>query len=275
MATYVVGDIQGCYDPLQRLLEEIRFDPASDRLFCTGDLVNRGGKSLKTLRLLRSLDDRFVATLGNHDLFLLREHYRLPLGNSRNREIRKILQAPERMQLIDWLQNQPMALYEKASNVLLLHAGVIPQWTLQQVLSHAAEVEQAIRGPKAEKFFRRMRKIPTRRWRDDLGKGKRRRLITDILTRIRFCDAHGKILTSASGPPGSAPAPYLPWFMHPHRQTRDTTIVFGHWAALGLHLGEEVIGLDSGCVWGGQLTALRLEDRQIFQVPGKTRKRRR
>ena len=274
MATYVVGDIQGCYDALQRLLEEIRFDPAADELWSPGDLVNRGGKSLKTLKLLHSLGDRFRVTLGNHDLFLLRENWRFPDGNCPNRELRKILMSPQRETLITWLQNQPLAYWSEPFQVLMVHAGVIPQWTVTQALDHASEIEWVLQGPEAPKFFKRMsKKHRVRRWREDLGKWKRRRLITDILTRIRFCDHHGKIITSASGPPGSAPLAYRPWYKHKHRLTRDTTIVFGHWAALGLRIRKRFIALDSGCVWGGQLSAIRLEDRALFQVPGKQRSR--
>ena len=271
MSTYVVGDIQGCYEELQRLLEKIRFDPAADELWCPGDLVNRGGQSLQTLRLLESLGGSFTATLGNHDLFLLRENWKFPDAGSRNREMNKIILAPDREALLDWLQHKPLAYWSHEHQVLMVHAGVIPQWTAQDTLEHAAEVEARLRSAKAGKLFNKMRKNRTRRW-DDASKGWRRRsLICDILTRMRFCDKNGKILGSASGPPGSQKKPYKPWFKHKNRQNRDTTIVFGHWAALGLYARKNVICLDTGCVWGGWLTALRLEDRQIFQVRGRKR----
>jgi len=273
VSTYVIGDVQGCYDALQRLLETIRFDPAADRLWCAGDLVNRGGQSLATLRLLYSLGDRFLTTLGNHDLYLLREDWKYPDGGSRNRDLRRVLQAPDREPLIDWLRHMPLAHWSAEHGFLLLHAGVIPQWSRQDTLDRAAELEQRLRGPKAGRFFARMGKSRVRRWSDDRKGWKRRSLIADILTRLRFCDPQGKILGSASGPPGSARKPYKAWFKHKHRLTRDTRIVFGHWAALGLYAKKNVICLDSGCVWGGTLTALRLEDRQLFQVPGKRRGR--
>lgn len=271
MPTYVVGDIQGCYDELQRLLEKIRFDPAADRLWCPGDLVNRGGKSLKTLRLLHSLGDSFMATLGNHDLFLLKENWKYPEGRCPNRELRKILAAHDREKLMHWLCHQPLAHWSPQHEVLMVHAGVIPQWTVQNVLDHAAEIEIRLRSRKAGKFYRRMNNNWVRRWNDDRKGWQRRRLISNILTRLRFCDKNGKILGSASGPPGSAKKPYKAWFKHKNRRTRNTTIVFGHWAALGLYAKKNVICLDSGCVWGGKLTALRLEDRQLFQVQGKRR----
>lgn len=269
MATYIIGDIQGCYDPLQRLLEKINFDTAVDRLWCPGDLVNRGGQSLETLRLLKSLGNRFTMTLGNHDLYLLKENWRFPEGGSSNREMDVILHAHDRQQLMDWLQQQPLAYWSKKHKVLMVHAGVIPQWTIKQTLAHAAEVEGVLRSKKPGKFFSKMNKLRVRRWREKSTGWKRRQLISKILTGIRFCDKNGKILSRPSGPPGSQPYPYKPWYKHKNRQTRDSTIMFGHWAALGLHIKKRVICMDSGCVWGGRMSALRLEDRQLLQVPGK------
>jgi len=272
MATYIVGDIQGCYDSLQLLLEKIRFDPAEDHLWSPGDLVNRGRKSLETLRLLKSLGERFTMTLGNHDMYLLRENWKFPEGGSPNHEMDTILQAEDRQELMGWLRHQPLAHWSSRHKVLMVHAGVIPQWTLAQTLACAAEVEKVLRSEKSGKFFAKMNKNAARRWRDDRTGWKRRLLISNILTRLRFCDINGKILHSASGPPGSQRAPYKPWFEHPARQTRKVTIAFGHWAALGLRIENHLFCLDSGCVWGGRLSALRLEDRQVFQVPGKYHK---
>jgi bis(5'-nucleosyl)-tetraphosphatase (symmetrical) len=274
MATYIIGDIQGCYDPLQRLLDKVRFDPAADQLWCPGDLVNRGGQSLETLRLLQGLGERFTMTLGNHDLYLLKENWKFPDGGCSNRELDTILQAHDRHPLLDWLQNQPMALWSAQHEVLMVHAGVVPQWTVSQTLACASEVEQVLRSEKSAKFFSKMNKNPIRRWRDDTRGWKRRRLISNILTRIRFCDSNGKILSSASGPPGSQPAPYKPWFKHKQRKTRKITVVFGHWAAVGLNIKKRLVCLDSGCVWGGRLSAFRLEDRTLFQVPGNYHKSR-
>lgn len=272
MATYVIGDIQGCYDPLQRLLEKVQFDPAEDQLWCPGDLVNRGGQSLETLRLLESLGDRFTMTLGNHDLYLLRENWRFPAGGSPNREMDMILRAPDRPRLMNWLQNQPLAHWSPEHKALMIHAGVVPQWGVEQTLACAGEVEKVLRGPKSGKFFSRMNKNLVRRWREDRTGWKRRRLISNILTRMRFCDQNGKILFRASGPPASQRGSYKPWFKQKHRKTRKVMVVFGHWAALGLYMKKRVVCLDSGCVWGGRLSALRLEDRALFQVPGKYHK---
>lgn len=274
MSTYVVGDIQGCYDSLQRLLEKIKFDTATDELWCPGDLVNRGGQSLETLRLLHGLRENFQMTLGNHDLYLLRENWKYPEAGCPNDEMDHILQAHDRQALLGWLQQQPLAHWSPEHRVLMVHAGVIPQWTLEQTLACAGEVEQVLRSDRSGKFFSKMNKNLVRRWNDDRVGWKRRRLISNILTRLRFCDANGKILSSASGPPGSQPAPYMPWYKHRNRRTRDVRILFGHWAALGLRLKKRTACLDSGCVWGGRLSALRLEDQKLFQVPGKFRKSR-
>ncbi len=268
MATFLIGDIQGCYDPLQRLLEKINFDPATDSLWCPGDLVNRGGNSLEVLRLLEGLGDNFIMTLGNHDLYLLAEHYRYRDDRSPNPEINAILQAPDRLKLLDWMQRQPLAHWSGEHQVLMVHAGVIPQWTVQQTLSCAAEVERDLQSGKSRKFFARMRKSRVRKWQDGRTGWKRRQLISSILTRLRFCDHNGKILPGASGPPGTQPPSYRPWFRHEHRQTRNITIAFGHWAALGLQVEDRLLGVDSACVWGGRLSAIRLEDRKVFQVPG-------
>jgi len=269
MATYVVGDIQGCYDALQRLLEKIAFDPAADRLWTPGDIVNRGGQSLETLRLLKSLGDRFRMTLGNHDLYLLREDWRFPDGGSANHEVDVVLHAPDRERLLNWLRRQPLAYLSRKRKLLMVHAGVVPQWTPKRTLALAAEVEAVLRSDKADKFYGRMGKNWVRRWDDERTGWKRLRLIANILTQLRFCDQNGKMLGSASGPPGSQPPPYRPWFEHAGRKTADVTVVFGHWAALGLYQQGNLVCLDSGCVWGGRLSAFRLEDRQVFQVPGK------
>jgi len=269
MATYIIGDIQGCYDPLQRLLEKVQFDPAADRLWCPGDLVNRGGQSLETLRLLAQLGSRFTMTLGNQDLYLLKENWKFPDGGSANREMDVILHAHDRENLMSWLRRQPLAYWSKKHKLLMMHAGVVPQWSVEDTLACAAEVEKALRSRKHGKFFSNMNKNWVRRWNDNRTGWKRRLLISNILTRLRFCDKNGKILASASGPPSSAPRSYKPWYDHKHRKTRKVNVVFGHWAALGLHLDKRVYCLDSGCVWGGRLSALRLQDRQLFQVPGK------
>jgi bis(5'-nucleosyl)-tetraphosphatase (symmetrical) len=268
MATYLIGDIQGCYDPLQRLLDKIQFDPASDKLWCCGDAVNRGGQSLEVLRLLYSLRERLVFTLGNHDFYLLADNVRNPDGRTWNREFRAILRAHDRDDLLTWLQHLPLAFSSAEHNILMVHAGVVPQWTVQQTLTFAAEVQAALRSEQAVDFLLYMNTSKQKRWKDERTGIKRWSMITAILTQLRFCDVSGKALWSASGPPGSQPEEYQPWFRHAHRATRDVRMVFGHWAALGLRIKKRYIALDSGCVWGGRLSAFRLDDEHLFQVPG-------
>lgn len=268
MATYLIGDIQGCYDPLQRMLQKINFDPAADRLWCCGDVVNRGGQSLEVLRLMHSLGRRLVITLGNHDLYLLADHVRYPAGNTRNLEFRKVLKAHDRDHLMSWLQRRPLAFWSQSHNLLMVHAGVVPSWTARDTLNHASEVQRVLRSDQAARFLSRLHKNTARRWKEDRTGVERLKMITAILTRMRFCDENGKALWGASGPPGTQPPEYRPWYRHRHRGTRDVRMVFGHWAALGLRIKTRYIALDSGCVWGGRLSAFRLEDERLFQVPG-------
>jgi len=267
MAIYLLGDIQGCYDPLARLLDQIRFDPAGDQLWSCGDLVNRGGQSLEVLQLLKGLGSACSVTLGNHDLHLLAADHRHPDGDCKNREFERILRSPDRESLREWLLSQPLARLEKEHQVLRVHAGVVPQWTAERAVELASEVSEVLRSDLRGKFLERMYGNRPSRWHDHRKGWARLRLITNILTRIRFCKAGGKAAFKLAGPPGSQPPGYRPWYRHRHRLTRDVTVVFAHWAALGLRMKKRYIALDSGCVWGGKLSAVRLEDRALFQVP--------
>jgi bis(5'-nucleosyl)-tetraphosphatase (symmetrical) len=266
MSIYILGDVQGCYETLQRLLDHIRFDATTDQLWSCGDLVNRGGQSLEVLRLMHSLDSSFLATLGNHDLHLLAFDERYPQGGSDNREFEAILQAPDREKLMAWLTQQPLAHWSEDHNLLMLHAGVIPQWTLQQTLGFATEIEDVLRSPLRQKFLQKMYRCGPRKWKPERGGMKQLRYISHVLTRLRFCNENGKLLPGASGPPGSQGRTFKPWFEHSNRQTQNIRIAFGHWAALGIHINRQIVALDSGCVWGGQLSAYRLEDERLFQV---------
>lgn len=268
MATYLIGDIQGCLDPLRRLLDRIAFDPAADRLWLCGDVVNRGGHSLEVLRLLKGLDGCVHTVLGNHDLHLLAEDARRPKGHSSNPEFEAILQAPDRRELLDWLGAFPLAAWSEEHRMLRVHAGVVPSWDWKATLEYAAEVETVLRSGKRKKFFKRMYGNRPRRWREDHGGWGRLRMITNILCRIRYCDPVGRVHLSSTRPHGKRQKGYQPWFKHKHRQTRDVTMVFGHWAALGLRIRKRYIAMDSGCVWGGELSAYRLEDKALFQEPG-------
>jgi bis(5'-nucleosyl)-tetraphosphatase (symmetrical) len=266
VSTYLIGDIQGCYDPLQRLLETINFDPAADQLWLCGDLVNRGGRSLEVLRLLKSLSESVSVTLGNHDLHLLASFERYPQADSGNVEFDEVFAAEECDSLMQWLRGQPLAAWSAEHRLLRVHAGVIPQWDWQKVISAGQEVSAMIQSDQRGQFFRRIYGNRPRRWREDRTGWKRLRLITNILTRLRFCDETGRGIYNASGPPGSQKDKYKPWFKHKHRLTRDVKIAFGHWASLGVRVKKRYIAMDSGCVWGGKLTALRLEDQQRFKV---------
>ncbi len=266
MPTYLIGDIQGCYDPLQRLLEKINFDPSADRLWSCGDLVNRGGKSLEVLRLLKSIEQSVSVTLGNHDLHLLASYEHFRDGDSGNHEFDAVFMAPECDELLSWLRTQPLAVWSEEFQLLRVHAGVIPQWDRHATIRAGAEVSAVLQSSQRAKFFRRMYGNSPKLWRENRTGWKRLRLITNILTRLRFCDAEGRGIYNSSGPPGSQPVLYKPWYKHKHRLTRDVAVAFGHWAALGVRIKKRYIAMDSGCVWGGKLSAFRLDDRVLFQV---------
>jgi bis(5'-nucleosyl)-tetraphosphatase (symmetrical) len=266
MSTYLIGDIQGCYDSLQALLQKIDYDQANDKLWLCGDLVNRGGQSLQTLKLLKSLGDSVSVSLGNHDLHLLATFERNPDGRSGNFEFNTIIKDPDCGSLMDWLASHPLACFSEEHQLLRVHAGVIPQWDAKTAVNLSQEVSAVLNSERRGQFLKRMYGNRPRHWRDDRTGWKRLRLIANILTRLRFCDAEGRALFEASGPPGSQPAGYRPWFKHKHRATRDITVAFGHWAALGLRVKKRYYAMDSGCVWGGKLSALRLEDRTLYQV---------
>lgn len=264
MATYAIGDIQGCFLQLQSLITAIGFDQGRDKLWFVGDLVNRGPQSLAVLRWVKSLGASAVVVLGNHDLHLL-------AAAEGAREIRKedtfqdVLAATDRDELLRWLRQQPL-LYRE-DNYLLVHAGLLPEWTADQAAELAGEVEQALRSAEYPALLRQMYGATPRRWSNDLAGMSRHRLIINALTRLRFCTPEGDMDLAHNGPPDSAPPGFLPWFDIPQRRTAQLTVVCGHWAALGLRVRDDLLAIDSGCVWGRQLTAVRLEDRKLFQVP--------
>ncbi len=273
MATYAIGDIQGCYRELLELLELIAFDPAHDRLWLTGDLVNRGPDSLATLRHVRDLGDRAITVLGNHDLHLLAIDAN---GEKPKRKdtLDEILAAPERDELLAWLRRQPLLHVDENAGFALVHAGLAPQWTIPQALELASEVSQVLCSDAYPEYFHHMYGDEPRRWRQGLKGWARLRCITNYLTRMRFCNAQGEIALQAKGAPGSQPPGYSPWYALPGRRNRDLTILFGHWSQLPLDdplaLENGVRPLDSGCLWGGRLTALRLEDQRYFSVRSHT-----
>ena len=263
MAIYAVGDIQGCHTELVQLLEKISFDPAADRLWLVGDLVNRGADSLQVLRLVKSLGDSAITVLGNHDLHLLAVASgtgRLHRGDT----LDDILNAPDREALLDWLRNQRLLHVE--GDFVLVHAGLLPGWTVAQAAGLASEVETALRGSDYVDFLAHMYGNKPAAWDGELTGYKRLRVITNALTRMRICTDSGEMEFDFKAEQQNIPQGYRPWFDIPGRASRDATVIFGHWSALGLMVKDNAIALDTGCLWGGPLTAIRLEDREVIQV---------
>jgi bis(5'-nucleosyl)-tetraphosphatase (symmetrical) len=258
---WVIGDVQGCLASLQSLLERL---PADARLLFLGDLVNRGPQSLASLRLVRSLGSRAEALLGNHDLHLLA----VAAGIRRQHDddtLADILAAPDRDELLDWLRTRPLARHE--AGALFVHAGVLPQWTVDTTLRLAGEVEAGLRSPEHRAFLATMYGNRPAKWDQGLAGADRARCVINALTRLRFVAADGTMDLKVKEGAGAAPPGFVPWFDHPGRATRATTVVFGHWSTLGLNVRDDVVCLDSGCVWGGALTAMAWPSRRLLQVP--------
>ncbi len=269
MARWAIGDVQGCADELIELLERIQFNADRDQLWFVGDIVNRGPKSLQALRLVRSLTDNAVCVLGNHDLHLLA----VALCNGRIRKsdtIQDVLDARDRDQLIEWLLERPLAYHSAEHEDLLLHAGVVPQWSVTDTLQLAREVQRALHDEPVRLLGAMYGDQPDR-WQPQLSGTERLRFAINVLTRLRFCTADGRIDFKQKGKPESAPAPWIPWYKAPRRASSATRIVFGHWSALGFYRGDRVLGLDTGCVWGGALTAVNLDAPQSTPLSVRSR----
>lgn len=258
MATYAIGDVQGCFDELQRLLDKVKF-AEGDQLWFVGDLVNRGPKSLQVLRFVRDLGDRAVTVLGNHDLHLVTqlEGFERPRKDD---TFQDVLAAPDAKRLVDWLRQRPMM--HADGGYAMVHAGLLPQWTVEKAVALGNEVERALRGPDYRAFLANMYGSKPEEWSERLEGWDRLRVIVNAMTRLRFCTRQGRMEFHAKGK--RPPAGYSAWFDFRH-DTR--TVVCGHWSTLGLKLTDKLAALDSGCVWGGALSALRFEDRALFQVP--------
>lgn len=268
MSTYVIGDLQGCFTGLEALLRKIRFNREHDRLLFAGDLVARGPDSLQTLRFVSGLGRATVSVLGNHDLHLLALAERGERGKPSDK-LDAILDAPDADRLLHWLRQQRLAYRDTTSAALVIHAGLAPQWTQRQTLALAAEAEAALREPRRfRSFVTHMYGDEPRRWSDSLRGPARLRCVVNILTRARFCSVAGDFDYRYKGTIEQAPADLLPWFAVPGRRSARSTVAFGHWSALGrVHWpAHRVYGLDTGYIWGGQLSALRLEDRRLFAV---------
>jgi bis(5'-nucleosyl)-tetraphosphatase (symmetrical) len=272
VATYAIGDIQGCFETLTRLLRRISFDINRDRIWLVGDMVNRGPASLEVLRWAKGLGHRVTVVLGNHDFHLLALAEGVRVPKSRD-TLEGILNAPDRDELLEWLARRP--LLHREGSFVLVHAGLLPSWSIGEAEARAREVESGLRSAKRGQLLECIyREEGPAEWDEALEGMDRLRVIANALATLRTCTVRGQPCEDFSGPPELAPPGCLPWFEVPGRSSRDHTIIFGHWAALGLRLQPGIVALDSGCVWGGHLTAVRLDDGSVFQERSAERKRR-
>jgi len=273
MSTYVVGDIQGCFDELQELVEYISFNPKKDQLWFVGDLVNRGPKSLETLRWVKSLGNSAVTVLGNHDLHLLAIHAGVKeIKNSSS--LFPVVQADDFDELMEWLRLQPFIKFNKQLNFAMVHAGLAPQWTLKDAMRYSKEVETVLRSNKYKDFLNNMYGDLPNQWDERLKGWNRLRTITNFMTRVRYCTNKGVMSFSDKGPPGTQSTTMKPWYELPSRKSQDTTVVFGHWSTLGYKHKNNIIATDTGCLWGGLLTAIKIEQDNltIYQTPCEAKK---
>ncbi|CAN1498325.1 ApaH Diadenosine tetraphosphatase and related serine/threonine protein phosphatases [Methylophilaceae bacterium] len=273
MAQYAIGDIQGCYQAFLALLARIEFDPEQDRLWLVGDLINRGSGSLEVLRWCHAHQSSIHVVLGNHDLHALVVAAGF-VNAHKGDTLDGLLAAPDKDILLNWLRHQALAYHAEVAPgqaYLMVHAGLLPDWTLAQTLAYAAEVEAALQGPKHLEFLAHMYGNLPNRWQANLTGIDRLRVITNALTRLRVCSLEGEMEFQFKGELADVPAPYRPWFSLKNRATQGTQVIFGHWSALGLQQQGDVYALDTGCLWGGQLTAMNLQTKAISQVPSDPR----
>ena len=264
MATYAIGDVHGCFETLQGLLRQVAFDPRQDRLWLVGDLVNRGPKSLEVLRWAVEQGDRVVTVLGNHDLHLLARA--AGVGEARKRDtLEAVLAAPDRDDLLAWLRQCPLV--HRQGETLMVHAGLFPDWSPRQVERLAREVAERLRGDGAVKLLESFEQRGAERWKEGLTGFERARVALAGFARLRTVEPAGRLCAGFSGPPEEAPRGCRPWFTVRGRRSAGLTVIFGHWAALGLRIGRGIAALDTGCAWGRQLTALRLDDWRVFHEP--------
>ena len=262
---WMIGDVQGCCGSLDSLLAhpDIAQDPSA-RFWFAGDIVNRGPQSLETLRRIMSLDDRSTTILGNHDMHLLALAAGIKKPNKQD-TLLEVLTAPDAGDIIDWLRYRPLAHFEYGH--LMVHAGVLPKWDVKKTLSLAHEIEDILRRKNWQKIFLKMYGDEPAFWKEGHSGGKRLRVITNTLTRLRMCTPKGHMALNIKSSPENQHQGLIPWFDLPNRATENVTVVFGHWSTLGLKITPNIICLDTGCVWGGHLTALRLQDRKLIQIP--------
>jgi len=261
MAIYAIGDVQGCYDELKALLSQIKYRSDRDQLWFCGDIVNRGSKSLETLRFVRSLEDNAITVLGNHDLHLLATAYDHQQPGKKD-TFDAILKANDAAELLDWLRHQALLHHDAEKKITLLHAGIHPHWSISKAQQLAKEMEQLLQGENHINFYKHMYGDKPFMWDDSLSGWSRYRFITNILTRLRYCDKQGKPALHAKGAPGSQADNFFPWYEIPERKSQHDTIIFGHWSTLphaGLTSINNAYAIDSGCLWGGALTAMRID----------------
>lgn len=262
MPTYAIGDIQGCCDEFELLLERIRFEPSRDRLWIAGDLVNRGPRSLDVLRRVKALGDTAITVLGNHDLHLLAVAASPSVRLKPKDTLSEVLSAPDRDELLDWLRRRPVLHHDATLGYTLVHAGLAPAWDFTIAQSCARELEHALADEHTvSELFANMYGDRPDRWSSELSGIERLRFITNCFTRLRFCRADGQLALNYKGSIDHAPADVMPWFRAPDRRSKDMRIIFGHWSALGYYDGDGVLGVDTGCVWGNQLCAVRIDQR--------------
>jgi len=263
MAVYAIGDVQGCFDELEALLDKVDFDPHHDALWFAGDVVNRGNKSLETLRFLHKLNA--IMVLGNHDLHLLASAH-IPKYRKHKDTLHQIMHAPDGADLLDWLRHKPLLHHDPDSGYTLIHAGLPPQWDLDAAKKHSAEVTRVLRGKDYVDFLEEMYGNHPNLWAESLEGWDRLRFITNCFTRLRYCDTNGRLSLEHKGPPSTQPKHLKPWFEWPHRKSRNMKILFGHWSTLGAVDGPGIHALDTGCLWGGSLTALRLDTQPPVRI---------
>lgn len=269
MAEYAIGDLQGCFDPLLRLLDHLQFNDRLDRLWFVGDLVNRGPQSLAVLRFIKNLPKPARVVLGNHDIHLLNQLFGTHPKHNQEDTFQDILNAPDREELGHWLRAQPLVHHDADLQVVMCHAGINPQWDLITAKKYAQEFEQMLTGEHYKDYLSAIYGNTPNVWSDSLSDIERLRVICNYFTRMRLCDENGHLILNFKGTLEHAPLHHFPWYAVPHRCIIEETIVFGHWAALkGQCSAPNIYAIDTGCVWGGPLTALRLEDKQRFTVPG-------
>lgn len=272
MAHYAVGDIQGCYDPLARLLEQVNFDQSKDTLYCVGDLVNRGPKSLKTLRLLKSLNNQCVTVLGNHDIHLLAMMYGVRDHRSHD-TLKKIINAPDAQEIADWLRHQPLLYTNESRHFLMCHAGIYPWWTLKQARQYSLDVEDVFRDEKnCITLLKRIYNNKPSKWSNDLSPLQHLRFTINAFTRMRFCSPNGHLNLTESGYEGKIRKNRIPWFMIPNKHTKEYRIIFGHWSAVGLLNTPTHLGLDTGCVWNREMTMAKIPNNPTKTVTLYTQK---